>query len=80
MIGTLLLHLLQVEEVEADLELIVSNALAFNRDSDPVYKFALELQEVFRHELSNMKHALEAPAEAPRDIATTHVEKRPRMQ
>ncbi|CBJ31749.1 conserved unknown protein [Ectocarpus siliculosus] len=48
-----------VAEVEADLELIVTNALAFNRPSDPVYQFALELQEAFRSELSLIKRNLE---------------------
>eukprot|EP00904_Undaria_pinnatifida_P009963 jgi/Undpi1/6097/HiC_scaffold_20.g08582.m1 len=41
-----------VSEVEADLELIVNNATTFNRPNDPVYQFALELQTVFRSELS----------------------------
>ncbi|CAN0526455.1 unnamed protein product, partial [Ectocarpus sp. 12 AP-2014] len=49
----------QVAEVEADLELIVTNALAFNRPSDPVYQFALQLQEAFRRELSDIKRNLE---------------------
>ncbi|CAM9133551.1 unnamed protein product [Ectocarpus fasciculatus] len=48
-----------VAEVEADLELIVTNALTFNRPSDPVYQFALELQEAFRSELSLIKRGLE---------------------
>ncbi|CAM9450791.1 unnamed protein product [Scytosiphon promiscuus] len=48
-----------VEEVEVDLELIVSNALTFNRPIDPVYQFALELQMAFRSELPLVKQALE---------------------
>lgn len=55
----LLLFFSQVAEVEADLELIVSNALTFNRPSDPVYQFALELQAAFRSELSLIKRNLE---------------------
>lgn len=52
-------YLEKVEEVEVDLELIVSNALTFNRPIDPVYQFALELQTAFRSELPLIKQAVE---------------------
>lgn len=48
----------QVAEVEADLELIVSNAMTFNATTDPVHRYALELQAVFRSELPLIKRAL----------------------
>ncbi|CAM9395292.1 unnamed protein product [Hapterophycus canaliculatus] len=50
---------ISVDEVEVDLELIVSNALTFNRPIDPVYQFALELQTAFRSELPLIKQDLE---------------------
>lgn len=48
-----------MDEVEEDLELIVSNALIFNRPIDPVHGFALELQEAFRSELPLIRQTLE---------------------
>lgn len=54
---TLFYPVSQVSEVEADLELIVDNATTFNRPNDPVYQFALELQTVFRSELSLIRRA-----------------------
>lgn len=49
----------QVRKVEDDLDLLVNNALAFNRQSDPVYQQALELQSVYRAELPHLKNILE---------------------
>lgn len=50
---------MQLAEIEADLELIVSNAQKFNRPHDPVFKFATELQGVFRSQLPAIRRALE---------------------
>lgn len=46
--------------VEADLDLIVSNAMTFNATTDPVHRYALELQAVFRRELPLVRRALES--------------------
>lgn len=48
-----------MRKVEEDLDLLVNNALAFNRQSDPVYQHALELQSVYRAELPHLKNILE---------------------
>lgn len=51
-------------EVEADLELIVSNAQAFNRPHDPVYSFATDLQMAFRNDLPAIRKVLEGAVES----------------
>ena len=67
----------QVSEVEADLELIVDNATTFNRPNDPVYQFALELQAVFRSELSMIRRAGGGGQGGRED---GQIDKRPRMR
>lgn len=71
----------QVAEIEADLELIVSNALTFNRPHDPVHQFALELQAAFRSELPQVKQTLEDLAQqAAGGSSGGQVDKKPRVR
>lgn len=63
--------------MEADLELVVSNAVAFNPRSDPVHQYALELQAAFRHELPLLKRALEREQGA---VADRQADKKPRFR
>lgn len=78
----------QVAEVEADLELVVSNAVAFNRPHDPVHQFALELQAAFRSELPQIKQTLEDLAQQQQQQAAGgssggqvgQVDKKPRVR
>eukprot|EP00752_Nemacystus_decipiens_P010207 g9096.t1 len=75
-----------VAEVEADLELVVSNALTFNRPHDPVHQFALELQTAFRSELPQIKQTLEDLAQqrqqqqAAGGMSGGQVDKKPRVR
>eukprot|EP00903_Cladosiphon_okamuranus_P009558 g9100.t2 len=70
---------ISVAEIEADLELIVSNAVTFNRPHDPVHQFALELQAAFRSELPQIKRTLEDLAQQ-RVAGGGQVDKKPRVR
>lgn len=69
---------LQLAEVEADLDLIVSNALTFNRPIDPVYQFALELQAAYRAELPHLRRALRSGSGGAH--GNVPAEKKPRVR
>ncbi|CAM9244692.1 unnamed protein product [Discosporangium mesarthrocarpum] len=50
----------KVEEFSADLELLVRNAKTFNKPTDPVHEFAIELEEMIGKELKKLPmHGLE---------------------
>lgn len=68
---------MQVAEIEADLELIVNNAHTFNRPTDPVFRFATELQTAFRSEFPRIYASVEGE-EAGKRYGQT--DKRPRMR
>lgn len=67
----------QVAEVEADLELVVSNALIFNATNDPVHRYALELQAVFRNELQHLKCII---ADDHEEGEEGQIDKKPRVR
>ena len=74
-------------EVEADLELVVHNAVTFNRPHDPVHQFALELQAAFRSELPQIKQTLEDLAQQQQQqqqqaggSSSGQVDKKPRVR
>lgn len=64
---------MQLEDIEADLELVVSNAMTFNPTSDPVHQYALELRAAFREELPLLKRTLGSEE-------TGQVDKKPRVR
>lgn len=69
--------MMQVAEVEADLELIVKNAHMFNRPTDPVFRFATELQTAFRRELPRIYSSAEGEGARKSDVQT---DKKPRVR
>ena len=72
----------QVRKVEDDLDLLVNNALAFNRPSDPVYQQALELRAAYRAELPMLKSILERDQARARGggEASRQLDKKPRVR
>lgn len=71
-----------VGKVADDLDLLVDNALAFNRPSDPVYQQAVELQAAYRAELPLLKSILEHEQAKARGSfeAGWQLDKKPRMR
>ncbi|CAM9482101.1 unnamed protein product [Ascophyllum nodosum] len=71
-----------VRKVEDDLDLLVNNALAFNRPSDPVYQQALELRAAYRAELPMLKSILERDQARARGggEASRQLDKKPRIR